>query len=184
MQNDSYILESESLTSLQQVLKKISQKIGFTETEIKVILFLTVVFLTGYTYITFFKDKPGTEYKTFDYSEQDSMFWNAGEELNGRQNVEENNDIKKQILELKDIDLSGKNELPPLTEKSINLNTAGLTELIRLPGIGEKTAEKIINLRTERGGFRSLDELKDVKGIGDVKFNKIKNFLYIKQSIN
>jgi competence protein ComEA len=49
-----------------------------------------------------------------------------------------------------------------------------------LPGIGEKTAEKIIELRTERGKFKKLDELMDVKGIGEVKFNKIKKFLYIK----
>ena len=52
------------------MFKKISQKIGFTETEIKVILFLVAVFLTGYFYSTFYKDEPDTEYKNFDYSEQ------------------------------------------------------------------------------------------------------------------
>ena len=49
-----------------------------------------------------------------------------------------------------------------------------------LPGIGEKTAEKIIELRKERGKFNTLEELMNVKGIGEVKFNKIKKFLYIK----
>ena len=49
-----------------------------------------------------------------------------------------------------------------------------------MPGIGEKTAEKIIELREERGKFDRLEEIMDVKGIGEVKFNKIKKFLYIK----
>jgi competence protein ComEA len=51
--------------------------------------------------------------------------------------------------------------------------------LERLPGIGEITARKIIALRNERGAFGKLEELLDVKGIGKVKFNKIKKFLYI-----
>ena len=42
-----------------------------------------------------------------------------------------------------------------------------------------KTAKKIIELRDVRGGFSNLSELMDVKGIGEIKFNKIKKFLYI-----
>ncbi|MGA7837081.1 MAG: helix-hairpin-helix domain-containing protein, partial [Ignavibacteriaceae bacterium] len=68
-------------------------------------------------------------------------------------------------------------EIP--AEKSINLNTANMKSLMRLPGIGPKTAEKIINYRKLKGKFTSLDELLKVKGIGKVKFSKIKKYLYI-----
>ena len=73
-----------------------------------------------------------------------------------------------------------KKDVSSLKEQSININSASLNELTMLPGIGDKTAEKIIELRTERGEFRRLEDLMDVKGIGEVKFNKIKKFLYIK----
>ena len=76
-----------------------------------------------------------------------------------------------------------KTEIPSLpADSSININTADKETLIRLPGIGEKTAQNIIDLRSERGKFTTLNELIDVKGIGTSKFNKIKKFLYIKLS--
>ena len=61
----------------------------------------------------------------------------------------------------------------------VNINTATKNELCKLPGIGEKTAEKIINYRTINGGFNKIDELMNVEGIGQSKFNKIKNNLTV-----
>jgi len=49
-----------------------------------------------------------------------------------------------------------------------------------LPGIGKITAQKIIDLRSKKTKYENLEELMEVKGIGKVKFNKIKKFLYIK----
>lgn len=63
----------------------------------------------------------------------------------------------------------------------ININTADNNLLTELPGIGEKTAEKIIALRNKKNGFNALDELKEVKGIGDKKFDKIKNLIKIEK---
>jgi competence protein ComEA len=83
------------------------------------------------------------------------------------------------VLELSDTIAYVKKDLSTLAEKSININTAGVNDLIKLPGIGEKTAEKIIELRNQRGKFERLEDLMDVRGIGEVKFNKIKKFLYI-----
>ncbi len=59
----------------------------------------------------------------------------------------------------------------------INVNTAGLDELVVVPHIGEKTASAIINYRRENGNFSSLDELKKVSGIGQNNFKKMKDYL-------
>lgn len=61
----------------------------------------------------------------------------------------------------------------------VNINTATQTELETLPGIGPSTALKIINYRKENGKFNSIDDIKKVSGIGDSKFNKIKNLIKI-----
>ena len=56
----------------------------------------------------------------------------------------------------------------------ISLNTATLDELMMLPGIGEAKAEAIIKYREEVGAFQSIEELKEVNGIGEAIFDQIK----------
>lgn len=56
----------------------------------------------------------------------------------------------------------------------VNINKAKQTELEQIPGIGPSTAVKIINYRNEKGEFNSIEEIKEVSGIGDKKFNEIK----------
>lgn len=164
------------------MFEKLSKKIGFTQTEISVILFLAGLFLLGFIYVEFFK-RTDNDNEHFDYTKQDSLFYYYSN-LNPDIDLEDstlisNLEIKKRILELSETFTYTKKDISSLTEKSINLNKAGISDLVRLPGIGEKTAEKILQLRDERKGFKKLDELMDVKGIGEVKFNKIKKFLYI-----
>ncbi|MBM3700160.1 MAG: hypothetical protein FJW68_04495 [Actinobacteria bacterium] len=62
---------------------------------------------------------------------------------------------------------------------TVNINTATLKELVTLPGIGEKTAEAIIEYRNNFGPFKSIEELKNVKGIGDKKFEAVKDKISI-----
>jgi competence protein ComEA len=57
----------------------------------------------------------------------------------------------------------------------VNLNTASLAELDGLPGIGPALAQRIIDYRAAHGGFRSVDELRRVEGIGDAKFAQLKD---------
>jgi competence protein ComEA len=61
-----------------------------------------------------------------------------------------------------------------LAAAALNLNTATREELVALSGIGPAKAQAIIDYRTQHGGFKSVDELKDVKGIGARRFEKLK----------
>ncbi|MEI8143121.1 MAG: ComEA family DNA-binding protein [Candidatus Berkelbacteria bacterium] len=59
----------------------------------------------------------------------------------------------------------------------VNINTANAAQLDTLPGIGAAYAGRIIDYRVAKGGFKTLEELKNVKGIGDATFNKLKDFI-------
>ena len=61
----------------------------------------------------------------------------------------------------------------------VNINTATQTELETLPGIGPSLALKIINYRKENGKFSSIEDIKNVSGIGDAKFENIKNYIRV-----
>lgn len=61
----------------------------------------------------------------------------------------------------------------------MNLNTATAEELQVLPGIGEILAQRIVAYREQIGGFRNLEQLLEVNGIGTVKYAKIVPMLYL-----
>ena len=61
----------------------------------------------------------------------------------------------------------------------VNINIASTETLMQLPGIGQKTAEKIIAFRKQNNGFKAIADLMLVKGIGEAKFNRIKEFIII-----
>ena len=63
---------------------------------------------------------------------------------------------------------------------TVNLNTATLEELTSLPGIGESTAQKIINYRKQNGKFKVIEDLKNVSGIGESKFDNIKDKITVR----
>ena len=62
-----------------------------------------------------------------------------------------------------------------LPEGMVNINTADEKELDKLPGIGPAMAKRIVEYRTENGAFQSPEEIKRVKGIGDAKYEKMKD---------
>ncbi|MFA7637533.1 MAG: helix-hairpin-helix domain-containing protein [Monoglobales bacterium] len=62
---------------------------------------------------------------------------------------------------------------------TININSAGVSDLMRLPGIGEATAEKVIAYRDANGEFKSVEEIMNVSGIGEKKFEAMKPFLAV-----
>ena len=56
---------------------------------------------------------------------------------------------------------------PRAPQRPVNLNTATVTELMQLPRVGQKTAERIVSFRKQHGGFQRPEELMNVKGIDD-----------------
>ena len=73
----------------------------------------------------------------------------------------------------------GNNNVESKKSGKVNINTATKEELDTLPGVGESTANKIISYREENGKFKSIEEIKEVSGIGDSKFEQIKDLIEI-----
>ena len=63
--------------------------------------------------------------------------------------------------------------------EKLNLNTATVEILDSLPGIGPQKAEAIVELRNRMGGFRSVEDILNVDGIGEKILAEIQNMLYI-----
>ena len=63
---------------------------------------------------------------------------------------------------------------PAAAKPALNLNTATLDQLEDLPGIGRATAERILEYRQKQGGFKKIEELMNVQGIGEKSFLKLR----------
>jgi len=66
---------------------------------------------------------------------------------------------------------------PP--EQPINLNTATAAQLQEVPGIGPATADKILKMRKSYGAFKSVDDLRAIKGIGPKRLEKMRKYLTV-----
>lgn len=142
------------------------------------------MFFAGITIKYFYLNSNGTPYTEFDYSKHDSTFLASGKNkvdtANSPNFIEKNVDSKQELLDFSaaNIEYDNKKKEPP-APLSININNADVEILTKLPGIGLKTAEKIVELRDSKGGFKNLEELMEVKGIGAQKFSAIKKYLFI-----
>ena len=67
----------------------------------------------------------------------------------------------------------------PAVAGTVNINTASATDLQALPGIGAKTAERIVEYRQKNGPFKKVEDLMNVRGIGEKNFLKLKPQLTI-----
>jgi len=150
-------------------LADLQHRFGFTRNEVTLILFLSVSLIAG-TVIRWFRTEvpPGAEIPlSSSYAASDSEF--AALSLAASADTE-GAPLREETPPRK----------PRLDSASIDLNTASGAELARLPGIGDAYARRIIAYREAHGRFRSVDELKDVSGIGVKRFQALRPFVTLR----
>ena len=105
------------------------------------------------------------------------------EELS-KENIDENgqeeNNHDKYITQDSGKGVIVSNEEIDTSSSIVNINTATQTELEELPGIGPSLARRIVEHRNQNGKFKTIEDIKNVTGIGDSKFEKIKNLIKVK----
>ena len=99
--------------------------------------------------------------------------YNIDNSLKNNESVIEKSESKV-VDEIKSNDNNSADNKNTLVNNLVNINTAGIKELSTLTGIGEAKAQKIIDYREANGGFKSIDEIMKVKGIGKATYEKFK----------
>lgn len=131
----------------------------------KVSLFILGFFIVGLgAYYLKYRNE-SVELRGFDYSKSDSSFYSV------------NFENKPDSIVTKSETVYKAKELP---KGKININKAGAEELAKLPGIGIKTAGKILEYRKKIKSFKNTGQLMDIKGISTGKFNKLKDYVDVK----
>lgn len=145
-------------------IDKINPKNFFTKEEISILLFIVLFTSIGIIFKTYriFFQKSIDEIQ-FEKTDIDSILVAVF--------IDEKID-KNEII-------STKKEETPLQKKSIDLNKASVEELKKLPGIGKKTAQKIVEYRRKYGGFNKIEDIMKVERIGQNLFEKIKEYITI-----
>lgn len=187
-----------------QLFSKLESSLGLTRGDVTVALFLACTALAGFIYTTFF-DLPGGSGQRRELLElrmrHDSIVEAhrnarlaelnrskapagtsaapvAADSLPSWQPVSSQEGEREEAAEraARPAGGSSKKEAP---SGPVNLNTASKDALMRLPGVGEKTAESIIERRAHVP-FRRVEDIMEVKGIGEKKFEKMKQFIVVR----
>ncbi|EQB62858.1 MAG: hypothetical protein RBG1_1C00001G0437 [candidate division Zixibacteria bacterium RBG-1] len=143
--------------------------INFTPQERKALIFLTVVLLLG---------SGITLYKKYHSDFAPELL------LKPKAKVVESNLSQQDLNSVADTStvIPKETSPPQLSEEKIrqvNLNSATQEELENLPSIGPVLAKRIIEYRNQKGGFKTIEEVKQVHGIGNKIFGKIKNYISV-----
>ncbi len=190
--------------SVLNKIKDIFNRLNFTKGEKKVILILTLVLVLGFSikYVKLLLSSTGN----YDYSKVTEEFYKGSDKINKIKyglvikdtNPEEINLIEQETIiqdSIKERELEDRLMLvedsirktknkkskkeDALEGKVININIATKEELMALPGIGETMAERIITYRRDHNGFKKIEDIMKVKGIGKKKFEKLKKYITV-----
>ena len=172
-------------------------KLGLTRGDVTVALFLSVAALLGFVYTTFFEER-----ETLVERRKLHALVARHDSILGVRNAERavrTRDVEAAVAPadtaatwepLTAVDAAKDHQekkareaaSPGAREKQsgpVNINSAGKEALMDLPGVGEKTADAIIEMRTHLP-FRQPEDLMNVKGIGEKKFAKMKEFVRVR----
>lgn len=151
--------------------------IGFTKSEKRVILFLIIVLTAGFLIKFYVEVLSKPELPPYDFTEFDEKYKKASETYNKL--LRGDTVITDSLSNF--VDSLREKKLKDFTEVvSININAADKTDLMKLPGIGDAMAVKIIEYRNKEGQFNKIEDIMKVKGIKKSKFDKLKDFIKIK----
>lgn len=158
------------------MLKKLFSKLQLTEYE-GYAIFILLLFGAGGISVNIFSKNGGSS-APFEYKQEDKLFEKIVSGDYSKNNQEINSRDIDSLSVVSEFNKDNKNKNAGISGgERININTADLAEICRLPGIGEKTAQKIIDLRNRLGKFSSVNQLLIVKGIGDKKLQQIKPYI-------
>lgn len=150
------------------MLKKYLLLLSFFQIIIYILITNFHIFFTSYTKNIHIKIKDkeyivplGTTYK----------------EIKDKYSLDNNNEIYDDAVLYNNQEIDNVNNIDTINK--ISLNNANLEELITLPGIGEKIANRIIEYRNTYGPFWAIEDIKNIKGIGDKKYEMLKEYLII-----
>ena len=87
--------------------------------------------------------------------------------------------LAKALVDGQQIDVPGIVDTSHVNTGRVNINTATVTELETLPGIGPTAAQSIVDYRLENGPFQAVEDIQNVPGIGPATFNGIKDYITI-----
>lgn len=159
------------------MIQKLSRRLSLTRQEV-IALIIVLGFLSAG--LVFNRIQTPPQPAAFDYSEEDKLFRQiiSGEYPQNNQEIMSGDiDSLSVLSEFNNDNLKKKKTDKLESGQKININTADLQTLCLLPGIGKKTAEKILELRSRIGTFTSVSQLLSVKGIGEVKLELIKSYI-------
>ena len=184
------------MSGTRDKLKQYLKYINFTKSEKKAILILTLIILLGGC-LRIIKISHGEE-KFFDRAKTEAAFSKVSAKLNSPADTSLNESVltadtnvlsQEEKIRLQEKIKSAENNENADKKKSkkelalkgvmININTASKEELMKLPGVGESMAEKIMLYRTSHNGFKKPEEIMKIKGIGKKKFEKIKPYITV-----
>ena len=150
---------------------------SFTPQEIKAIIFILVCLVIGGGVTMYKKYHP--DFAPELLLERSSA---VSQKANLPSEAKETTDTKAISSQVRNQKIKRPNTLPKVRDmkkNKININTAALEDLELLPYIGPVLSRRIVSYREKQGGFKSIEELKKVRGIGEKTFRKIKDFVKI-----